>query len=79
MLGITLDWYPNAAGGFHFGGTLGFAAAVAQRPDSDAFENMGGGGFALSLLVGYDWWIADEWSLGALARFTGAALQGEET
>jgi hypothetical protein len=79
VLGATVDWYPNPKKGFHFGGTLGLAGVVADSPDGSPFDRVGGTGGALSLQVGHDWWIADEWSLGVLGRLTGARVQGEET
>jgi hypothetical protein len=79
VLGPTLDFYPDAHGGFHFGGTLGLAAAVAKAPDASPFDNIGGAGGALSLLAGYDWWIGDEWSLGVLGRLSAARVRGEAT
>lgn len=77
MLGVFLDWYPNPHGGFHFGGGLGGAGIrttdnTGKRSDPD--EQPGGGGF--TLLIGYDWWVGDEWSLGVLGRVTGAGLRG---
>jgi hypothetical protein len=77
LLGPGIHWYPDATGGFHFGATLGIAAAAAKTPDNSVFENLGGGGGGLSLAVGYDFWIADQWSLGGMLRFTGASLHGE--
>ncbi len=79
LLGIGVDWFPDPKGGFHFGGTLGVAAAVAQTPDNSLFDNLGGAGGALSLEVGYDFWIADQWSLGPMLRITGASLHGEDS
>jgi hypothetical protein len=79
VLGASLDWFPNPNGGFHFGGTLGVGAAAAETPDGNPFDNIGGGGGALSLQLGYDWWIAEEWSLGVQGRFTVLGLKGEAT
>jgi hypothetical protein len=77
LLGGTVDWYPNAHGGFHFGGTLGVAAAVVERSEGTA--DIGGAGLGLSALAGYDWWVGDEWSLGVLGRLSGARVRGEPT
>jgi len=79
VLGPGVDWFPNPNGGFHFGGTLGLAAASADTPSNTAFEHIGGGGVALSAEVGYDWWIGDEWSLGVQGRLTGIGVKGEDT
>jgi len=79
VLGGGVDWYPSPTGGFHFGGLLGFAVAVGDAPSTSPFENIGGLGGALSISVGYDWWIGDEWSIGVLGRATGAGVHGEAT
>jgi hypothetical protein len=79
VLGPSVDWFPNPNGGFHFGGTIGVAVAVADTPSGNAFDHIGGGGGALSLQVGYDWWIGEEWSLGVQGRFTAAGVKGEDT
>jgi hypothetical protein len=79
VIGPSVDWFPNPNGGFHFGGTLGLAAAAADTPSGNDFEHIGGGGAAISLQVGYDWWIGEEWSLGAQGRFTAAGVKGEDT
>lgn len=75
LLGATVDWYPDAHKGFHFGGTLGLAVAALDRPEGTA--DIGGAGLGLSALAGYDWWIGDEWSLGVLGRLSGARVRGE--
>lgn len=79
LIGPTLDYFPDEHGGFHFGGTFGFAFAFARLPEEYAFEGIGGAGLGLSLGIGYDWWVGDEWSLGVIARFTGAGVTGEDT
>jgi hypothetical protein len=77
LLGATVDYYPNAHGGFHFGGTLGPALAVVERPEGTG--DIGGAGIGLSALAGYDWWIGDEWSLGVLGRLSAARVRGKPT
>lgn len=80
MLGFTIDYYPDPHGGFHFGGTLGGAVAFAETPDNEGnpFEYIGGAGSAASVMIGYDWWVSDQWSLGGMLRATGASLRGED-
>lgn len=77
LVGATVLWYPDPRGGFCFGGTLGWAWAVARTPAGSLFEYLGGTGSGLSLQAGYDLWIASEWSLGGALRLTGASLSGE--
>jgi hypothetical protein len=77
LLGPGIHWYPDPTGGFNVGLTIGIAGAVAKTPDGSRFENLGGVGGGGSLAVGYDFWIADQWSLGPMLRLTGANLHGE--
>ena len=77
MLGLMIDWYPDARGGFHFGGVLGGASLSTEDTTgnvSNADERPAGG--CGVLMVGYDFWIANEWSLGVMLRLTGAKLGG---
>lgn len=78
VIGVSMDWFPNPTGGFHVGAMLGFAVATAPRPKTDLFDVVGGGGGALAISTGYDFWIADQWSLGALLRLTGARLTSDQ-
>jgi hypothetical protein len=71
-------YFPDPVGGFHIGGTLGLAYAIADVPQS-TFERLGGYGLGVSLAAGYDWWVADQWALGVLGRATGARMAGEVT
>lgn len=72
-IGAFADYYVDpAAGGLHFLGFLGWGAL-----ESSSNGNAGGSdptGLAVTLGGGYDWWVADEWSIGPLARFTYAPL-----
>jgi hypothetical protein len=79
LLGASLEYFPNPRGGFHFGGTLALAFAWAEVPPPRWTEYLGGGGGAISLGAGYLWWVSDGWSLGLLARATGARIHGETT
>lgn len=78
MLGVFIDYYTNVHKGFHLGGGLG--AATLKTTDtsgntSEADQQPGGGG--AMFLIGYDWWIGDQWSMGILGRITGAGLRGD--
>lgn len=79
MMGVTLDWYIDEAGGFHLGGTLGPAFGWAHLPDGSRFEYIGGWGGGIAFNIGYDWWVGQQWSLGILGRILGARLSGEDT
>lgn len=65
-----VDYYPNVRGGFHVRGALGFATLTPQvfgHPSTQRSKYLAIGG-ALMLGVGYDWWIADEWSIGVMTQ-----------
>jgi hypothetical protein len=70
-LGAFVDAFPNPRSGFHVGGIVGYSYAylTSDHGDSTTAKGFGGGGF-----VGYDAWMADEWSLGLLARLMAASL-----
>jgi hypothetical protein len=78
MIGMGGHYFPDERGGFHVGGTLGLAYAVAAAHHSK-FGTLGGTGIGLSLASGYDWWVADQWALGVLGRISVARLRGEVT
>ena len=70
MLGVFVDGFPTPNKGLHFGGLLGLASNRTQRPNNvDEFR---GRGLGLAAWTGYDWWVADEWSMGGMLRFSGA-------
>jgi hypothetical protein len=74
------DYYPDPTRGFHFMAALGLATLTPRVFGDAATEQseylaIGGG---LILGTGYDWWVADEWSLGVLARTSVAVLSGKD-
>jgi hypothetical protein len=76
LAGPFIDVFPAPRGGFHFGGMLGGAAlAHSESVDSDPLTYRGVGG---SLWLGYDWWVARQWSLGAMLRASSAALESTD-
>jgi hypothetical protein len=66
-LGPFVTYYVDAHKGFHIMGHLGLAAMNYKREDID--DKKVAIGYALTAGVGYDWWIAEQWSLGVLGRF----------
>jgi hypothetical protein len=66
IIGPFADGYPHPRGGFHLGGLIGLASV--------AFDGPGGGGGRDALGVGgagwlgYDAWVAPEWSIGGELR-----------
>lgn len=69
LLGPFFDGYPNARKGFHLGGTLGLAQDRLSRKSVAGFRTAEG--FGLAAWIGYDFWVADEWSVGGLLRVMG--------
>ncbi|MDX2051324.1 MAG: hypothetical protein SFV15_02970 [Polyangiaceae bacterium] len=77
MLGVFVDGYPKANGGWHLGGAMGLAQMKVEKRAGDLGKDaMGGLGGAA--WVGYDQWVADEWSMGGLLRFAGALTSAKE-
>jgi hypothetical protein len=80
MLGVFVDGFPDPTGGFHVGGAVGIAGLNGAFEDDDfdpdpdriGEEDGGTGGIGGSVWVGYDAWIAPEWSLGGMLRLSGA-------
>ena len=78
FVGLTVDAFPWVEGGLHVGGGAGVASASAETPTDPRLESLGGNGLAATFSAGYDQWIADQWSLGGVLRFTVASLEGRE-
>jgi hypothetical protein len=72
-VGPFLDGYPNPRGGIHAGGMLG-ASVAHLTGNSYVASNYGLG---LATWLGYDCWVADQWSVGALQRFSLGKSCGE--
>ncbi len=77
IIGPFLDWFFMPDGGFHAGIILGGAAANVTNNDGTEKSSTatGGGG---GLFLGYDFWIADQWSLGILGRATGGSVTNSD-
>jgi opacity protein-like surface antigen len=76
QLSAFVHYYPSPAQGLYLHGSLGVVGA-SITVDDDTTES-DAVGFTLGAGVGYDFWIANEWSLGPQFRFTYAHLSGEE-
>jgi hypothetical protein len=75
MVGPFFDGYPNAREGFHLGGGLGLASARVQREEAAGFKKAAG--FGIAGWVGYDVWVADQWSAGVLVRLMGTRTKAD--
>jgi hypothetical protein len=76
-IGPFLDWYIDPTKGLHAQASIGYAAVNAARGNPMNVRGMTvtfpandekGNGFSLLLGGGYEWWVADQLSLGLLAR-----------
>jgi hypothetical protein len=70
LLGAFVDGFPMANRGLHLGGMLGLGASRTARPGG--VDELRGRGLGMSAWLGHDWWVADEWSMGGLLRFSAA-------
>jgi hypothetical protein len=70
QVGPFIDGYPDPRGGFHLGGMVG--PAFARLHNNSDFTGGKANGLGLAAWLGYDWWVADQWSVGGLLRFSGA-------
>jgi hypothetical protein len=80
LIGPFFDWYPNVRGGFHAQASLGLATLtprVFAHPATQKSEYIAVGG-GLLLGTGYEWWVADEWSIGILTQLGVRLLRGKD-
>lgn len=76
LVGPFIDGFPNAKGGWHLGGMVGFAQQQFDATNADEIRTTTGvGGAAFG---GYDAWVGDEWSVGGLGRIAAAVTRGEQ-
>lgn len=74
-IGPFVDWYPDARAGFHTLANLTVDVHIESDEKGDAREPAAFGG-SLALGTGYEWFLASELSLGALARIAmGASVR----
>jgi hypothetical protein len=67
LVGPFVDWFPDPHGGAHVGAMVGIAGIGLSNGD-DEDENQSSTGWGGSLWGGYDFWVANQWSLGAEGR-----------
>ncbi len=77
MLGVFVDGFPKATGGFHLGGAFGLAQVKIEKQMGDLGKDTLGG-FGGAAWIGQDFWVADEFSMGALLRFAGALTSASQ-
>ena len=77
IVGPFVDWYVNPEGGLHLQAAAGFATTSFVEPyDDEDTVNLSGPGLMAG--IGYEGWIGDQWSMGAVARVTYASMEGED-
>lgn len=87
-LGVLADWYIDPSKGWHVQGSLGLSGLSMRASRSKYVDPVTGdevpdvpaheaSGFNVTVGGGYEFWIADQWSLGPLLRVTYASLRGE--
>jgi hypothetical protein len=82
LLGPFFDWYFDAKrgaaqpGGFHLQGGAGLAVLNGWRQEAarDDDKRRVAIGAGLMAGIGYEWWIEEQWAVGALGRLTLAGL-----
>jgi hypothetical protein len=83
LLGVFIDYYPNPKDGLHVQGALGIGTLNYERDSSTGVppETWAGGGGGAMLGVGYEAWVASQWSLGGVLRVIGVstAMRGEDS
>jgi hypothetical protein len=75
IAGPFVDAYPNSKKGLHMGAMVGFASTTTATLKVSGTPLGGGAAF----WVGYDMWVAPEWSVGFNLRGTGAYMTSSET
>jgi hypothetical protein len=74
LVGVFVDGFPRVSGGWHVGGLIGLAA-VQIGDQGNPSDTTGFGG---AVWTGYDQWVADDWALGGLVRFTATRTMAED-
>ena len=74
-LSLLGDWYFDPKGGLH--AQLGLGSAGVDAAARGTSGSVGNGGI-VTLGVGYDAFVSDEWSLGGLLRFQRVTLKKDD-
>ncbi|MFI5298276.1 MAG: hypothetical protein ACHREM_09280 [Polyangiales bacterium] len=75
FLGPFVDWHPNPRRGFHVGAFGGLARLTMTDPTgaTTSYSPVGG---ALGLMIGHDFWVTPDFSLGLSFHAAGGAVSG---
>jgi hypothetical protein len=80
MIGPFVAYYFHPERGFYLVGAPAYGVVSGGKSDKETISETSGGGFGLMLGAGYDFWVGDQWSVGAMARFQyfSAELEDED-
>jgi hypothetical protein len=76
-IGVFGTFYPDPNAGLSLHLMLAYGVLSVSNSDGDDSDN-NPSGVAVTAGVGYDFWIAPEWSIGVMGRFTYGALNYSE-
>jgi hypothetical protein len=76
IVGPFIDGFPNANRGWHIGGLVGLAAVNVEQADEDGVSETRG--FGGAVFLGYDFWVAEEWSVGPMLRVSGTLTSNQD-
>jgi hypothetical protein len=78
-VGPFIDYYFDPHAGGHLQAALLLSGIFVQ--EKDQAESASGGGFGFMVGGGYEFWIAEQWSMGPIARLTyyNDKLEGSDT
>lgn len=69
FVGPFVDYYLNPHLGTHLGAAIGIGGPTVSPPSGEDQGNTNNDpGFGATLMAGHDFWISNQWSLGALVR-----------
>lgn len=75
LIGVFVDGFPQDTGGWHLGGLVGLAGQTLSNNGEDEET----GGFGGSIWGGYDQWVASDFSVGGLVKFTAIRSSGSDS
>jgi hypothetical protein len=74
VLGPFFELFPDPELGWHLGGAVGLAAASVEAIDAQRHRLVGPGS---AVWAGNDFWVFDDWALGARLRLAYTRVQGD--
>jgi len=82
LYGAFADYYFDPRGGFHVQGSLGLGTVLSGSGQLEDGRTIAGShtatGPGLMVGLGYEWWIAGQWSAGLVLRACGAVVSGAD-